>query len=386
MKSIGICTRSGNLWGGDIKAIQDIKRGLEDQKILVRMSSKIESLLDTDFIFLTNSCLDLTPYYNILKKENKKYGVICFHEDFIKYIPSCMGLVNYIDGYLNDKKDRDFKFTIEQLIENPEIIKYYNTQNIPKSPIYNIPVMNNASVCIANTEKERETILRDYPKANVQVINWNNGMSEEWGDFLETNFLKNYNLKSKEYLIQVGRFEPRKNQISTIISCKDIDIPIVFIVTEGYAKWYDKMFAETIKKAKIKNRIIIISNYLKPQKTKNIEVYNIKTPKNNKLPTQDLKTAFIHAAANVHPAFYELPGYTYLEAASVNTYNIASNWTTISEYIKTKENILYSKPYDFNKIKENTLQKINLKNNSNTVILNKTSSEDIGYSILNSIN
>ena len=76
-----------------------------------------------------------------------------------------------------------------------------------------------------------------------------------------------------------------------------------------------------------------------------------------------LISAYQNAGLYLHPAFYELPGYTYLEAAKIGTPIIASTWGTIQDYFIdpiTKEysldqRIRYCLPYDINGIEKHIL-------------------------------
>ena len=50
-----------------------------------------------------------------------------------------------------------------------------------------------------------------------------------------------------------------------------------------------------------------------------------------------LVSAYQNAGLYLHPAFYELPGYVYLEAAKLGTPTIATEWSTLSDYFTNEE-------------------------------------------------
>jgi glycosyltransferase involved in cell wall biosynthesis len=357
VQNIGIVTRvNENQWGGDLKALYTVRDGLRELGHNVVTGSTVNKVINCDQIILSNTCLDQSIPYETLKRNNKKYSIIGFHEDFIKYFGPCMGFAQYIANMIDNKREHTFEFTLDKVLENPEIIKYFAPPPI-KSTLYNYNTLRDANVCIANSNQEKDTMLRDCKSCNAQVVYWSPGFADEWSNDISSEFLKRYNLASKDYLLQVGRFETRKNQLATILATRNIDIPLVFIATKGYQPWYDKLVAECIKRYR-KHRTIIISDYLKSQKIGNIETYNTLEDFNGKLPTNFLQSAFTHAKVHVHPAFYELPGYTYLEAASTVTPSIAGKWCSIKEY-GLGDLIKLSTPYHINDIESNITSYLN---------------------------
>ena len=71
-----------------------------------------------------------------------------------------------------------------------------------------------------------------------------------------------------------------------------------------------------------------------------------------------LLSAFFHAGLHLHPSFYELPGYTYLESAKFGTPTIASLWSSLKDYLTDSsgkyaldDRIEYVLPYDLTAIR-----------------------------------
>ena len=60
----------------------------------------------------------------------------------------------------------------------------------------------------------------------------------------------------------------------------------------------------------------------------------VQMPEGKKLSRSMILSAFAHAAVHLHPAFSELPGYTYLESARLGTPTIASAWATLPDYLE----------------------------------------------------
>jgi glycosyltransferase involved in cell wall biosynthesis len=372
---IGIHIRENtSKWGGDIVAIDAIKEGLLKFNYEVIVDSDINKLLLCDFIFLTNTTLDQFGNYSILKINNKKYGIINLQEDFIKFSPHLIGSANYIYKMLNEKYEPNnpFHFTLEYLEENPDCVLYF-TGRPPTFPLTNIDPIKYATINIANSNFEKNIILRDVPTSNVEVVPLSLGMADRWDNTEDETFLEKYNLKKKNYVLQVGRLEGRKNQLHTLLALKDIEEDLVFIFSSGL-KLYEDLLIPLIKKYR-KNRTIIISQN-EPQVIDNLEMY--KFDDGQKLSSSLLKSAFQNAKVNCHPAFQELPGYTYLESLFFNVPTIASEWASISDYLEIGGDINcnglihYVKPYDIKSIREtyNKIKNLDIKN-TNT-IFNRT--------------
>jgi glycosyltransferase involved in cell wall biosynthesis len=422
---VGLVTRKNHaIWGGDLKAIQNVKHGLEVMGHKVMIGDDVTKLMCCDFIFLTNTCISQSQNYSTLKSNNKNYGVINFHEDFIKYFRHCDGFVNYTNFLAEPSKflgvswqfskvnnlkiaakniiyNRFFNFrnfkkllnysagtdsfqpTLTHLEENPEVVLYYTNRHLPNTPLINIDTIRDAKINIANSGAEKNTILRDVPTASVETVFWTAGFAEEWDKTEDTTFLEKYNLISKNYILQVGRLEVRKNQIATLLALKDVDEDLVFICSAGYQPWYESLFINLIKKFR-KNRTLVITQTLKNGRWGNFEIIN--TDGGEKLALGLLKSAYQHSKVHCHPAFYELPGYTYLEALYFNIPTIASEWTTIGDYLDFGGDkycnglVEYVLPHDIKGIRDAYFKiKDVRKKNANSIF--ERTSNDVGFEI-----
>lgn len=330
---IGIVTRPNEgQWGGDLKALYAIRDGLISIGHEVKTGPKAKDLLDCQFIFLSNTCHDQRDNALVCLHNKILYAVIGFHEDFLYYYPSCVGFFRYIKGIIDGEIIDKLPFSLELLCKSPNIIKYFgDVSSIPKSALVNIEVLEKAKFCIANSQTEANTMHRDSPLANVKVVPWDVGISNLNASEYYDEFLKLVGFKKGEYLLQVGRLETRKNQIATVLASRNLDIPLVFISTKGYQKQYNELFFKTIFKYR-KAPTIIVSEDYKSQIYKNIQI--IQMPNGKKLSETMLISAYQNCGLHVHPAFWELPGYTYLEAAKLNVPTIASSWGSLQDYCK----------------------------------------------------
>ena len=367
MSNIGIHVRSNYFtnFGGDVKAIDCIKEGMEFNGAKVNLSTDLNELTSCDLVFLTNSCLPIVEPF--LKSKNIPTGVITFYEDFSKYHIPSVGFYNYIATCLDTKQktpNKVYNFSIDNLRKNKDIVNQFLPNGTEPNVMFNKEVFEGADVCVTSSEHEKKSLLRDHPTANVQVVQHSPGVANEWDDTADSSniFTDKFDLEPTNYFLQVGRFETRKNQLCTILSTAEFDNPVVFIANKGYCKQYPEVVVKTALKYS-NSRVIIISDWLKSQKIKNVEIYNTNDEFGGMLPADYLKSAYRNCLANVHPAFYELPGYTYIESSITGRPSVASNWTAIKDYIDN-ELMYFCEPHDIN---------------SNIEMIDKIINSDISY-------
>lgn len=342
---IGLITRRGAraLWGGDLKALQVIQEGMQALGVETDLIFDFYAIDSYDFLFLSNTCFDLRPSYNALKLQGKRFGLIGFHEDMEKYKPTQAGFFSYIQGCL--KGD----YEVESLWENSTIFFPLNNRKI-LDPQVNWEIFKEAEICIASSPTELKTMQRDCPECKAKSVFFTSGFVES--EAAPTScFLEFSQMASKGYILQVGRFDERKNQLATILSTKDVDIPLVFIATLTTQLEYEKVCLEAIIKYR-KAPTLIVSQVIPSMQSGHLKI--LQMPEGKILPKEMLLSAFFHAALHLHPAFYELPGYTYLESAKLGIPTIASSWATISDYFTDEvtgaytfdPRIEYVLPYD----------------------------------------
>jgi hypothetical protein len=317
-----------SVWGGDLKTVYAIQDGLTHLGHTVSIVSSCFDLDRTDFVFLTNLNLDMRNDHKLLNLLNLPYGFIAFHDDSIKFFGPSLGFYYVICACLQGISDEGFDLTLDALYENPALIWYYAPPP-RKSSLVNHRVMKEARVCIANTPTEARTLLRDCPSCNARVVPWAPGFAEEFIGDPSEDFLKLTGLASKEYLLQVGRLEVRKNQLASIIASRDLDAPLVLIATASPTKIYIQACLSAIQKWR-KGPTIIVSQALPDYREGNLRIIHM--PEGKKLSSSMLYSAFAHAGLHVHPAFSELPGATYFESTALGVPTIASSWATIGDY------------------------------------------------------
>ena len=166
-------------------------------------------------------------------------------------------------------------------------------------------------------------------------------------------FLKRIGLKKGEYILQIGRFQRKKNQLASILSTRNLNMPLVFIASRIFEDDYAKTCIQTIQRFR-KAPTFIITHDLPKKRFGNLHIIHLERVDSF---TKDLLvSAYQNAGLHLHPAFTELPGYTYLEAAKLGLFSIASTWTTIGDYFKNdQEKICYVHPLHLGEM-ENLIQ------------------------------
>jgi glycosyltransferase involved in cell wall biosynthesis len=122
-----------------------------------------------------------------------------------------------------------------------------------------------------------------------------------------------------DYVLCVGRLEPRKNQLMLLASMEDSDRTLVF-ADGGFA--YGDEYAAACRNFARKGRTVFTG----------------------RLSRSLLISAYRNARVACSPSWYELPGLATLEAARWSPRVVASPWGTVREYLG--EGGLYAEPDD----------------------------------------
>ncbi len=353
---IGFVIRSDaqRKWGGDLAVVQSYIQGLTELGHSATTVFSPFELADADFLLFTNYFLDQRTTLNEVDMLEIPYGIVAFQENLLHYYPPATGFCVYVMCCLGHsfETDNGMDFDIELLFEMPHLVHYYG--NMPsRSILYNLSFARKPAIWIANSPTEEKTVQRDCPGCKTTVIPVAPGFVTAWNADPDTSFLQLSGLSSGSYLLQVGRLEMRKNQLGTILATRNLDVPLVFISTTSPS--YEEFCFEAAAKWR-KAPTLFISQSLKAREEGSAKV--IPMPKNEKLSAATLASAYYHAGLHIHPAFQELPGFTYLEAARFGTPTVASNWCTIKDYFydpalghsELDGRIVYADPHHLNDI------------------------------------
>lgn len=340
-KTIGIFLRENHKSnpGGDIVALKSLAEGLRSSGIPVMATSDFDKIKkNCSFVFVTNLCLDKRNDYEKIQKAKIPYGIISFHEDFLKYSSPSESMVCMA---ANVRQRPEYK--LEYFENNPELATAFKAsmhklgdvdQNLSLSiKMLNNDLVENSELVITSSEYENKTIHRDFTHNNVVASPWAVEYLKDYKS--DPSMLEYLGLDPKSYILQVGRLETRKNQIATAFACRDIEEPLVFVATPGYQESYEMHLVETLLHFRKHRTIVLVNKGYRLREgiygdKRQLEVRH--TPEEQSIPRSQLNGLMENASVYCHPAFYELPGLVYLESIKAGTPVVASEWCAIKEY------------------------------------------------------
>ncbi len=353
--NIGFLVRQNSdlIWGGDLAVVLQFIRGLTALGHKAACLSSPFADPEVDFLLVNISSFDHRQEIDDIILTKKPFGVLAYYEDLTSFHCLSTGISAFIRLCLKGEE------SIEMLYQNPHLCCYFSNF-VKRDLVFNFQPLQKAKLWIANSSTEGKILQRDHPNASIDVIPVPPGLVTEFTGEPDDSFIQFSGLTSGQYILQIGRLEIRKNQLSTILATRDLDIPLVFICTKsGYH--YEIDCFETAAKWR-KAPTLFISQTLKASARGNARI--IEMPHGKKLPLSMIASAYHHAGLYLHPAFNELPGAIFLEAARFGTPTIASTSCTINDYFydpiqkhsRLDGRIAYCDPCDFAAIKDLTEQ------------------------------
>lgn len=104
-----------------------------------------------------------------------------------------------------------------------------------------IALLRNMDMIYPNTQEEANQLQRMSKDLKLSVVpNCAENIFFTYAESSEVDFIKFSGLKSNEYILNVGRIEPRKNQLRLIKACASLQIPIVLIGSIRDDKYWQK--------------------------------------------------------------------------------------------------------------------------------------------------
>ncbi|MCB0345917.1 MAG: glycosyltransferase [Bdellovibrionales bacterium] len=222
------------------------------------------------------------------------YVVTTMYEDLPLFYNQMFAQFEVLQAYTNAGQPKRKWGELSQMAKNAQ----------PSERWENTWTAEHAASLIATGERERQSLLRDYPnvrRVDLYSCGCNLEHIEPNGDLFtaETGL--------KDFIFCVGRLETRKNQLSLLKALDDSELTVVF-ATGGFT--YQPEYEEQCKKFKRRGQTIFL----------------------DRLDARMLSSAF--AAARVHalPSWYELPGIVSMEAARHNTNIVVTDYGTPKDY------------------------------------------------------
>lgn len=179
---------------------------------------------------------------------------------------------------------------------------------LPFAPSARKTMMQISDIVLAGSQMEADQIRRYFliPKQRIKVVPY--GADECFDGVSEEHFDNKYHLK--DFVLTVGRIEPRKNQLNLIRAMKGVDKPLVIIGRQvsHHEAYYQKCRREAGPNVHFLGAV--------------------------EAESQDLKSAFAACSVFVLAAWFETPGLAALEAGTSGARIVITEQGSTKEYFK----------------------------------------------------
>ena len=114
------------IWGGDLKALYSLKEGLEklhhEVVLIPTQKNALQNVILSSYQHLPGPHRKLS----LSHEEEEKIWIICFHEDFERYLRYAYGMHTYIQNSLRFPSGPILNDCLQRLEDNPEIIRWHS--------------------------------------------------------------------------------------------------------------------------------------------------------------------------------------------------------------------------------------------------------------------
>lgn len=147
-----------------------------------------------------------------------------------------------------------------------------------------------ADIILPNSETEKKILIQRFGVPAQKIFVVPNGVDNKFAHARKDLFVKKF--KMKDFVLFVGRIDPRKNLLKLILAVKKIGLPMAIV---GHAPSYEQGYAKMCKEAAEGSQIYFLGSM----------------PAGSEM----LMSAYASAKVLALPSWYETPGLVALEAA-----------------------------------------------------------------------
>ncbi len=297
--------------GGDTVLMENLRNELGC--LGHRVDLDLENALDAgayDLVHLFNLTLPnlISPLARDAVAKSVPFFIHALQEDWPRFLNQALAAAVVLEKYVGSGQRR------ERLAPALALLK--------ECPAAEMPIATDAAKAAAvlcTGTQEVASVLRDYPAARARIVRLGTGTNPSGPmDVAAAEFREAFGVE--DFVLCVGRLEPRKNQLMLLAALEEDEITVVF-ADGGFA--YARGYAEACRKFARRGRTLFTG----------------------RLPPRMLRSAYLAARVSCLPSWYELPGLATLEAALWSRNVVASPWGTIGEYLG--QTCLYAEPDDF---------------------------------------
>ena len=284
--------------GGDTIVIENYKRILESKgwQVTIDLSGSA-NLKDFDIIHIFNFALPtmVEHFGKCAEAAGVPFVVTTLNEDLPSFHTQSHKVADLLIDYtLNREQNIDWLRS-----------QFQQVHHVTPAPSFaNHWVAANAKALFTNGSVESKIIAKEY-SSSAPIRELSLGFNQPANADINL-FQQHYNIK--DYVLCVGRFESRKNQLMLLQALENSEIPVV-LVSGGFS--YQPQYDRAVRSFKRKGMTIIAE----------------------RLSNEMLASAYAGAKVHALPSWYELPGLVTLEAAFHGANVVASELGTARDYL-----------------------------------------------------
>ncbi len=294
--------------GGDTVVLERLRDGLIERgcQVTVDVTGQADPR-QFDLVHLFNFATpDVTrARAEVAVQAGVPFVVTTLYEEVPEFHNQSQAIATRLKEYVERQQNQDFWRTYK-----------IDLSRVPRAPRFdNEWVASRAAALFANGESEKLAIQRDFPRATVPTVVT---LGHEVGPRVSADaFVKQYGVK--DFVLCVGRFESRKNQLMVLKALENSDLTVVFA---GGGFTYQPDYTEAVRSFKRKGRTIVL----------------------DRLSPEMLASAYAACRVHVLASWFELPGLVSLEAASYGKNIVATRTGTTADYLGATA--FYCSPWD----------------------------------------
>ncbi len=302
--------------GGDTVLMERLREGLALLGHTVAIDT--ESLLDAgdfDIVHLFNLTLPsvIGPQAKDAADKSVPFVIHALHEDWPRFLNRALATAVVMEKYVAAGQPRS------RLQSSLALLR-----DCPAAAMPICPEAEMAAAILCTGGEEAATVLRDYPCARTRIIPLATGAA---GAVEGADFRRVFGVE--DFVLCVGRLEPRKNQLMLLAALEETDLTLV-LADGGFA--YAPEYAQACRNFTRRGRTIFTG----------------------RLAPELLRSAYRNARVSCLPSWYELPGLATLESALLGRQVVATDYGTISDYLGPT--CSYAEPDDFQGLGERILE------------------------------
>lgn len=304
--------------GGDTVVIKEYMHLLTESDNHVEFSSDPEiDMSNFDIIHLVNlimnGCTEL--FARSAVRQKRPFVITTLQEDFPLFKSKSDYAARLLTAYVKNGQKKD---TISDFTENMEHLR-------PSTPVTSPYAALTSNRMLACGENEVTTIRKLFDKPKVSIVKFG-GSKAPINNVGPDLFIDTFGIS--DFLLCVGRVEPRKNQLMLLTALENDSIPIVFI--DG-STTYKPSYKEACCQFKRPGTTFFTG----------------------RISEELLISAYKAARVHCLPSFYELPGLVSLEAARYGCQIVGTTWGTLPDYLE--DQCFYCQPDSLESIRSTVL-------------------------------